>query len=126
MNYSVKTSFVMKNIFFLSFVILFSCCCFSQNNWQQRVEYEMKIDLDVDTFVFDGMTVIAAGSGLNEMASAVDAAQYANWTTSVSTAVVTFTSRTSRGDLEVDTTEAVCNRTPDSILKIAVLPDPIS
>ena len=54
MNYSVKTSFVMKNIFFLSFVILFSCCCFSQNNWQQRVEYEMKIDLDVDTFVFDG------------------------------------------------------------------------
>ena len=44
----------MKNIFFLSFVILFSCYCFSQSNWQQRVEYEMKIDLDVDTFVFDG------------------------------------------------------------------------
>jgi len=44
----------MKNIFFISFVVLFSCCCFSQSDWQQRVEYEMKIDLDVDTFVFDG------------------------------------------------------------------------
>lgn len=44
----------MKNILFLSFVILFSCCCFSQSSWQQRVEYEMKIDLNVDTFVFDG------------------------------------------------------------------------
>ena len=31
-----------------------------------------------DTFVFDGVTVLAAGSGLNEMASAVDDAQYPN------------------------------------------------
>lgn len=60
-----------------------------------------------DTWTFDGVTVIAAGSGLNEMASAVDDAQYPNWTTSVSSAVVTFTSRYSRADLEIDTTEAV-------------------
>jgi len=60
-----------------------------------------------DTWTFDGITVIAAGSGLNEMASAVDATQYPNWTTSVSSAVVTFTSRYSRADLEIDTTEAV-------------------
>ena len=60
-----------------------------------------------DTWTFDGITVIAAGSGLNEMASAVDAVQYPNWTTSVSSAVVTFTSRYSRADLEIDTTEAV-------------------
>ena len=60
-----------------------------------------------DTWTFDGVTVIAAGSGLNEMASAIDDAQYPNWTTSVSSAVVTFTSRYSRADLEIDTTEAV-------------------
>ena len=60
-----------------------------------------------DTWTFDGITVIAAGSGLNEMAASVDAVQYPNWTTSASSAVVTFTSRTSRADLEIDTTEAV-------------------
>ena len=60
-----------------------------------------------DTFTFDGVTVISAGSGLNEIAAAVDAAQFPNWTTSVSSAVVTFTSRYSRADLEIDTTEAV-------------------
>ena len=41
------------------------------------------------------------------MAAAVDAAQFPNWTTSVSSAVVTFTSKYSRADLEIDTTEAV-------------------
>ena len=60
-----------------------------------------------DTWTFDGVTVIAAGSGLNEMASAVDDVQYPNWTTSASSAVVTFTSRYSRADLEIDTSEAV-------------------
>ena len=66
-----------------------------------------------DTFAFDGVTVIAAGSGLNEMASAVDDAQYPNWTTSASSAVVTFTSRTSRADLEIDTSEAVSTTAGD-------------
>ena len=46
-------------------------------------------------------------AGLNEMAAAEDAAQFPNWTTSASSAVVTFTSRYSRADLEIDTTEAV-------------------
>ena len=59
-----------------------------------------------DTFAFDGVTVISAGSGLNEMAAGVDATQFPNWTTTASSAVVTFTSRTSRDDLEIDTTEA--------------------
>ena len=72
-----------------------------------------------DTFVFDGVTVLAAGSGLNEMASAVDDAQYPNWTTSASSAVVTFTSRTSRGDLEIDTTEAVSTTAGDGTGAVA-------
>ena len=72
-----------------------------------------------DTFAFDGVTVIAAGSGLNEMASAVDDAQYPNWTTSVSSAVVTFTARTSRGDLEIDTSEAVSTTAGDGTGAVA-------
>ena len=72
-----------------------------------------------DTFVFDGVTVLAAGSGLNEMASAVDDAQYPNWTTSASSAVVTFTARTSRADLEIDTTEAVSTTAGDGTGAVA-------
>jgi len=72
-----------------------------------------------DTFAFDGQTVIAAGSGLNEMASAVDDAQYPNWTTSVSSAVVTFTARTSRADLEIDTSEAVSTTAGDGTGAVA-------
>ena len=72
-----------------------------------------------DTFAFDGVTVIAAGSGLNEMASAVDAAQFPNWTTSVSSAVVTFTARTSRADLEIDTSEAVSTTAGDGTGAVA-------
>ena len=72
-----------------------------------------------DTFAFDGVTVIAAGSGLNEMASAVDDAQYPNWTTSVSSAVVTFTARTSRADLEIDTSEAVSTTAGDGTGAVA-------
>ena len=72
-----------------------------------------------DTFTFDGVTVISAGSGLNEMAAAVDAAQFPNWTTSVSSAVVTFTSRTSRADLEIDSTEAVVVTAGDGTAAIA-------
>ena len=53
------------------------------------------------------------------MASAVDDAQYPNWTTSVSSAVVTFTARTSRGDLEIDTTEAVSTTAGDGTGAVA-------
>jgi hypothetical protein len=72
-----------------------------------------------DTFEFDGVTVIAAGSGLNEMAAAVDAAQFPNWTTSASSAVVTFTSRYSRADLEIDTSEAVSTTAGDGTGAVA-------
>ena len=72
-----------------------------------------------DTWTFDGITVLAAGSGLNEMATSVDAVQYPNWTTTVSSAVVTFTSRTSRADLEIDTTEAVSTTAGDGTGAVA-------
>jgi len=72
-----------------------------------------------DTFTFDGVTVIAGGSGLNENAAGVDAVQFPNWTTSVSGAVVTFTSRTSRADLEIDSTEAVVVTAGDGSAAIA-------
>ena len=60
-----------------------------------------------DTFEFDGVKVVAANSTVANIASQIDNAQYPNWVTSVSTAVVTFVSRSSRGDLEIDTTEAI-------------------
>jgi len=59
----------------------------------------------LDSIEFDGVTIISPGSGKNELATAMDAAQYPNWTTSVDTATVTFTSRQSRSDLEIDTSE---------------------
>ncbi len=43
-----------------------------------------------DTFVFDGVTVVAADSTLNNIAAQIDAAQYPNWVTSVSSAVVSL------------------------------------
>ena len=58
-----------------------------------------------DSIEFDGVTIVSPGSGLNELATAMDAAHYPNWTTTVSTATVTFTSRQSRADLEIDTDE---------------------
>ena len=58
-----------------------------------------------DSIEFDGVTIVSPGSGRNELATAMDAAHYPNWTTTVSTATVTFTSRQSRADLEIDTSE---------------------
>ena len=58
-----------------------------------------------DSIEFDGVEIISPGSGKNELATAMDAAQYPNWTTTVNTATVTFTSRQSRGDLEIDSSE---------------------
>jgi hypothetical protein len=72
-----------------------------------------------DTFTFDGVTVVAGGSGLDENAAAVDATHFPNWTTSVASAVVTFTSRTSRADLEIDSTEAVVVTAGDGTAAIA-------
>jgi len=58
-----------------------------------------------DSIEFDGVEIISAGSGKNELAAAMDAAHYPNWTTSVSTDTVTFTARHSRADIEIDTSE---------------------
>jgi len=72
-----------------------------------------------DTFVFDGVTVVAADSTLNNIAAQIDAAQYPNWVTSVSSAVVTFVSRSSRSDLEIDTSEAVSTTAGDGTGAVA-------
>tara|TARA_Y100001972_G_C7549329_1_gene276185 strand:- start:55 stop:804 length:750 start_codon:yes stop_codon:yes gene_type:complete len=60
-----------------------------------------------DTFAFDGVTVVAADSTVNNIAAQIDAAQYPNWVTSVSGAVVTFVARYSNAGIEIDTSEAV-------------------
>jgi hypothetical protein len=72
-----------------------------------------------DTFAFDGVTVVAANSTVANVASQINNAYYPNWTTSVDTAVVTFTSRTSRADLEIDTTEAVTTTAGDGTGAVA-------
>tara|TARA_R100000234_G_C4998015_1_gene178902 strand:- start:1518 stop:2264 length:747 start_codon:yes stop_codon:yes gene_type:complete len=72
-----------------------------------------------DTFEFDGVTVVAADSTLNNIAAQIDAAQYPNWVTSVSSAVVTFVSRYSRADLEIDTSEAVSTTAGDGTGAVA-------
>lgn len=72
-----------------------------------------------DTFEFDGVKVVAADSTLNNIAAQIDKAQYPNWVTSVSSAVVTFVSRYSRGDLEIDTSEAVSTTAGDGTGAVA-------
>ena len=72
-----------------------------------------------DTFEFDGVTVVAADSTVNNIAAQIDAAQYPNWVTSVSSAVVTFVSRYSRADLEIDTSEAVSTTAGDGTGAVA-------
>ena len=72
-----------------------------------------------DTFVFDGVTVVAADSTLNNIAAQIDAAQYPNWVTSVSSAVVTFVARYAGADTEIDTTEAVSTTAGDGTGAVA-------
>ena len=49
-----------------------------------------------ETWEFDGVLVTAADSNVNNIAAQVDAAQFPNWTTTVSGAAVTFTARYSK------------------------------
>ena len=60
-----------------------------------------------DIVVFDGVTIVSANATLANIASQIDAAQYPNWVTSVNDTTVTFVSRYSRADQEIDTTEIV-------------------
>lgn len=48
-----------------------------------------------DTWEFDGVQIVAANSTLADIAAQIDAAQFPNWVTSRSTAVVTFVARES-------------------------------
>tara|TARA_R110002012_G_scaffold14188_1_gene59280 strand:+ start:703 stop:1449 length:747 start_codon:yes stop_codon:yes gene_type:complete len=72
-----------------------------------------------DTFVFDGVTVVAADSTVNNIAAQIDAAQYPNWVTSVSSAVVTFVARYSNAGIEIDTSEAVSTTAGDGTGAVA-------
>ena len=65
------------------------------------------------------MKVVAANSTVANIASQIDNAQYPNWVTSVSSDVVTFVSRSSRADLEIDTTEAVSTTAGDGTGAVA-------
>ena len=65
-----------------------------------------------DTWTFDGITITAADSTVNNIAAQIDAAHFPNWTTTVSGAAVTFTARhsmdagtvvTASADIAVDT-----------------------
>ena len=40
--------------FFSAIFFLFPLFLFSQNYWQQRVDYEMSVDMDVNTFLYSG------------------------------------------------------------------------
>jgi len=46
-----------------------------------------------DSWDFDGVTTVSADANLNNFAAAVNAKTYPNWTTTVSSAAVTFTAR---------------------------------
>ena len=51
-----------------------------------------------DTFEFDGVTVVAANTSVNDIAAQIHAASFPNWSTTVSSAAVTFTARNSMAD----------------------------
>ena len=72
-----------------------------------------------DTFEFDGVTVVAVDSTVNNIAAQIDRAQYPNWVTSVSGAVVTFVSRYANAGIEIDTTEAVSTTAGDGTGAVA-------
>jgi len=72
-----------------------------------------------DTVVFDGVTIVAANSTVANIASQIDNAQFPNWITSVSSATVTFVSRYSRADLEIDTSEIVATTAGNGDLTIS-------
>ena len=44
----------MKNFFTFFLFLLFPFFCVSQERWQQHVEYTMDVDIDVETFEYDG------------------------------------------------------------------------
>ena len=72
-----------------------------------------------DTIVFDGVEIVAANSTVADIAAQIDAAQFPNWVTSVSSATVTFVARYSNASIEIDTSEIVATTAGDGDLTIA-------
>ena len=64
-----------------------------------------------DTWDFDGITTIAASTTVANIAAQIDAQHYPNWTTSVSSAAVTFTARVSAAQGVVTGTTAITGDT---------------
>ena len=64
-----------------------------------------------DTWDFDGITTIAANSTAANIATQIDNQHYPNWTTTVSSAAVTFTARTSAAQGVVTSSTAITGDT---------------
>ena len=64
-----------------------------------------------DTWSFDGITTTAANSTAADIAAQIDAQHYPNWTTTVSSAAVTFTARHSMGAGVVTSSTAITGDT---------------
>ena len=64
-----------------------------------------------DTWDFDGITTTAADSNVNNIAAQIHAQNFPNWTTSISTAAVTFTARYSGAAGVVTGTTAITGDT---------------
>ena len=69
-----------------------------------------------DSWDFDGITTVSADANSNNFAAAVHAQNYPNWTTSISTAAVTFTARYSGAAGVVTSSTAI---TGDTITDLA-------
>ena len=48
----------MKNLFTFFLFLFVSFFCFSQEAWQQKAEYFMDVDINVETFEYDGFQEI--------------------------------------------------------------------
>ena len=49
---------IMKNLFAFFLFLFVSFFCFSQESWQQKAEYFMDVDINVETFEYDGFQEI--------------------------------------------------------------------
>lgn len=69
-----------------------------------------------DSWDFDGVTTVSADAILNNFAAAVNAQFYPNWTTTVSSAAVTFTARIAKAQGVVTGSTAI---TGDTLVDLA-------
>ena len=64
-----------------------------------------------DTWDFDGITTVAASATVGNIAAQIDNNHYPNWTTTISSAAVTFTARTSMAQGVVTSSTAITGDT---------------